>query len=152
MSGTEVGHLRQDIETAAQTCSDHKTADFLAQVLDHWPESSQDLSDGFHTFGELYQHRCLLFIALQQTQADAWWSLKHHPDNDPIYQGMVVAGFTAWGQEITYHLLADEYMPLLKRAGIRELPHAPKWDGYTPSDVLHRLTAMIAFKEKTDDG
>ena len=42
-----------------------------------------DISDGYHTFEELYEHRCALFVALLIKSPDiSWYSLKHSDGSD----------------------------------------------------------------------
>ena len=42
-------------------------------------ESIQKMSDGYHTFEELYHHRMMLFSIICNTYKDkAWKSWKHH--------------------------------------------------------------------------
>ncbi len=72
------------------------------------------VSDGYHTFNELYEHRNLLFLSLMQ----AHWDL------------------------ITYHL-PDRLLHLAQKTGATQLAIAPKWDGHTPNDVIDRLFDWI---------
>ncbi len=99
----------------------------------------KDVSDGYHTFQELYDHRIALFLALCRTinyEADVWRS-KLHSDGS-MFDGCFVVGIeTKPGRQITYHLP-------IKRWGdtefIREYEKAPcVYDGHTPQDVLERL-------------
>ena len=109
-------------------------------------QDEMEISDGYHTFGELYEHRIILFIALckqiyQDPQyqsglkADIWRS-KLHSDGS-CFEGWFVLGMGRdKGEQITYHL------PLLKWeetnfAETRE--KAPEWDGHTSQDVLDRI-------------
>ena len=99
------------------------------------------VSDGYHTFDELYEHRHLLFILLVST--NQWylkpWKSKLH-DDGPMYPGWFIAGTTLPSGPISYHLPL-EYWDLLN---IQELPQAPKWDGHTSKDVVERLKQAIA--------
>lgn len=50
-----------------------------------------DLSDGYHTFNELYHHRALLFATICNLNPDkAWKSMKHH--DGTMYDGMFIVG------------------------------------------------------------
>lgn len=101
-----------------------------------------EVSDGFHTFNELYDHRCLLFLALMKMRAhEAWFSMAH--DNGEIMAGWFIAGMTLpTGKTITYHL-PDKFMCFAAGIGAKELPRAPKWDGHTSADVIQRLKGWI---------
>ena len=98
-----------------------------------------DLSDGYHTFDELYHHRALLFASLCMTTFKniAWKSLLHHDPNDPMYPGMFIVGIdTKYGQA-SYHYNIDPYWSIFKE--IREVERAPKFDGHTPSEAIDRI-------------
>lgn len=100
-----------------------------------------EISDGYHTFNELYAHRNLLFIAFQNAifwqRNQAWcWRARLHADGS-MFEGWFIAGIDLPTGTITYHLpleLWDMIDP-----GIQVLPQAPPWDGHTPKDVLDRL-------------
>ena len=107
-------------------------------------EISNEISDGYHTMGELYEHRTALFIALcreiawnpeYQTEEQVWRS-KLHSDGKG-FKGWFILGINVKdGEQITYHLpiskWADTYFA-------RTLDKCPEWDGHTSKDVLDRL-------------
>lgn len=111
------------------------------------------ISDGFHTFQELYEHRVMLFIALcrvieddsyQFGQASRYahpkraWKSKVHSDGT-VWPGWFIAGIgTEPGQQISYHL-PDSKWDLLD---VEELDQAPNFDGHTSDDVLKRLAEL----------
>lgn len=100
--------------------------------------SAGDLSDGFHTYNELYHHRALLFAALCNStfRHMAWKSLLHHDPEEPMYEGMFIVGInTPYGQA-TYHYDIDPYWSLFQ---VRELPRAPEFDGHTPAEAIERI-------------
>lgn len=97
------------------------------------------LTDGFHTMEELYDHRRALTAALFAERADiSWRSKAHHPDDSPMFEGgyFVVGIDLPFGATITYHYKLSHWDDF---AGVPELPHAPKWDGATPADTVTRL-------------
>jgi len=105
------------------------------------------ISDGYHTFGELYDHRIALFIALcklYQTlcatyhKNPVWKSKKHHDGTS--FDGWFIMGIN-WekGKQISYHL-PMKYWNKTKFAD--ELTEAPLWDGHTPADVVKRLLKL----------
>lgn len=97
------------------------------------------VSDGCHTFGELYEHRQLLYIALMLSHPNmSWKSLIH---NDLSYhKGWFIAGMRTPKGDISYHL-SEKYWNLLD--DIENKPKAPHWDGHTSRDVLHRIEDWI---------
>ena len=109
------------------------------------------LSDGYHSFKELYEHRHALFIALLSQAAsqneDAWFSKLH--DDGTGYPGWIIAGCYVdvpvdsnctelERMQIRYHL-PDSYIPHLKAAGCMELDKAVPYDGSNPNDTIERL-------------
>lgn len=100
------------------------------------------LSDGYHTFDELYEHRYLLFCAFLSTwkgyKEDRWKSKTHWIDGKlvPVWDGWFVAGTKLDGLQISYHLPL-KYWDLLST--IPTVETAPEWDGHTSKDVLQRL-------------
>ncbi|RJP48708.1 MAG: hypothetical protein C4586_08295 [Anaerolineaceae bacterium] len=100
---------------------------------------AQDVSDGCHTFRELYQHRCLIFIALMKSHPlMSWRSLRHNDGS--FHEGWFIAGMRTPKGDITYHLPESMYHML---HGIEEKKFAPAWDGHTSNDVLERLEDWI---------
>lgn len=97
------------------------------------------ISDGYHTFDELYDHRNLLFLALCDAEGGGWCSLKQS-DGSQV-EGWFIAGISLDSGSVTYHL------PLrlwdLACSCCEMLPIAPEWDGHTSDDVLCRLSEHI---------
>lgn len=94
-----------------------------------------DLSDGYHTFNELYHHRAILFSVVCHMFPKLAFKSKKHSDGT-MYENMFIVGLqTPYGQ-ITYHYDIDPYWDIFR---VPELPTAPKWDGHTPEDALERL-------------
>lgn len=106
-----------------------------------------EVSDGYHTFNELYEHRYLLYCALSQMAAlrreapYAWKSKTHWIDGnlEPVWDGWFVAGIELGGKMITYHLPL-EYWDLFE--GI-DREQAPPHDGHTSLDVIERLKGWL---------
>jgi hypothetical protein len=96
-----------------------------------------DVSDGFHTFGELYDHRRALMAALTKSHpAISWRSWQHHPDDKPMFEGYFVVGMHLPTGQISYHYKASHWNDF---EGVTELSWAPKYDGYTPASTVERL-------------
>ena len=101
-------------------------------------DSVGSLSDGYHTFNELYHHRAMLFAALCLTTFKnfAWKSLLHNDPKEPMYNGMFIVGIdTPFGQA-SYHYDIDPYWAIFK---VKELDRAPKFDGHTPAEAIDRI-------------
>lgn len=98
-----------------------------------------DISDGYHTFNELYDHRAALTAALfKSLPSDTVYKSKKHHDGT-MYDGMFIVGANLPGiGEISYHYDLDPWWDVFN---IREVENAPEWDGHTPNDVIERLKA-----------
>lgn len=97
-----------------------------------------DISDGFHTFGELYDHRCLLWILLvlnSDFKNYAYW-LKDHYEG---WDGIVVQH--PQGQ-LSYHV-SVKFRHLYESKLLLRLEKNHVYDGHTSADVLKRLEAII---------
>lgn len=114
----------------------------LVQTLKALPGGMDDVSDGYHTFGELYEHRralTALLAAAASTAGDSWRSKAHHPDDSPIFEGgYFVVGIDLPLGTITYHYELDHWDEF---STVPEREHAPKWDGATPGKTVERLLA-----------
>lgn len=120
-----------------------------------------EVSDGYHTFEELYDHRITLFIALckiehsfevfgvrrdnvplfnssYQIVSNVWRS-KVNGDGS-VWDGWFIIGIgRVKGTQITYHLPLDRW----EETNFADtLDRAPEWDGHSPADVLLRLKKL----------
>jgi len=98
------------------------------------------VSDGFHSFDDLYEHRHHLFIALMRSNPKLAWRACNHEDGTMYEGGWFVAGMHLPTGDISYHL-PTELWTMLDGCGIATSLRGPKWDGHTPEDTVHRLAA-----------
>ncbi len=100
----------------------------------------KQISDGRHTFGELYQQRSMLFISICNLYPHISWKSHKHFDEekDPMYNGDFIAGiYTPLGQA-TFHL-KNKYWDMLK---VSELERAPEYDGYSEEECMLRIYSL----------
>lgn len=98
-----------------------------------------ELSDGYHTFNELYAHRVRLFSTLMRAHPDkSWWSFKHHDGSS--WDGWIIAGIDTPAGTATYHLPVSEIDFFSEE--IPQLEKGKEWDGHTAEDVLERLKSL----------
>lgn len=102
-------------------------------------EDRGSISDGYHTFNELYEHRNLLFCLLL-SEGDGWKSRFHYDGSS--YEGWFVAGTKLSTGPITYHLPLSMWD--ICQAEI--LDKAPLFDGHTSNDVLDRVKLHLMDK------
>lgn len=100
------------------------------------------VSDGYHTFDELYEHRCALFAALMKTNPEISWRANNH-DDGTMFDGWFIAGMHLPTGDVTYHLPLRMW-ELLDNVGIETSNKAPKWDGHSSTNVVHRLESWAA--------
>lgn len=102
------------------------------------------ISDGYHTFDELYYHRTALFASLiSLLPYHQTFKSKLHYDGT-MYDGFFIAGILTNEGWATYHC-ENKWWPLFK---CRELTHAPKWDKSTPSDNIHWIMDEFLPKQE----
>lgn len=121
-------------------CLSEKEADYL---LEHGvivpPETGiGNVSDGYHTFNELYHHRAVLFSVICNIFKDKAWKSKKHDTGD-MYDGMFIVGIETPQGQATYHYDINPYWDMFE---VKELPKAPKWDGHTPEEAIRRISIL----------
>ena len=96
------------------------------------------ISDGYHTFDELYKHRHLLFFALLiQHSSNAYKSHLHHDGSS--FDDYFIAGCDLCPGVITYHLPNSMW----DLCPAPEIEYAPEWDGHTSNDICDRLRDWV---------
>jgi hypothetical protein len=96
----------------------------------------EDLSDGFHTFDELYGHRIALYLALCKTSGwPCFWRGDHKT-------GWFILFMSTPKGQISYHL-PGRMFALASRFAI-EAPVSYQYDGHTPKDTVERLLMSIS--------
>ncbi len=109
------------------------------------------ISDGFHTFEELYAHRIELFITLCKSlmtiqdltppnpSRPKIWKSKNHSDGTS-HEGWFIMGIgITQGRQITYHLPMSKWE---QTSFVLELDKAPEWDGHNSHEALQRLKTI----------
>lgn len=96
--------------------------------------NTNKISDGYHTMDELYYHRGVLFSVICNQNNDLAWKSRKHSDGT-MYDGMFIAGIDTPKGQYTYHCENN----LWDLFDVKELEHAPEWDGHKPEDVKRLL-------------
>lgn len=103
------------------------------------PGDTGEVSDGYHTFNELYDHRCALFLAfIRSSHCKSWKSRTHHDGKG--WGGWFIVGLELPTGTISYHL-PDKLWDVADFIPTRE--RAPEWDGHTPAMVVERILAWV---------
>lgn len=100
---------------------------------------SGSISDGYHTFNELYHHRAILFAVICNSHKDLCWKSLKHSDGS-MYDGMFIVGIDTPEGPVTYHYDADQYWFVFD---VKELYKAPEWDGHTSDDAIKRIQSLL---------
>ena len=108
-----------------------------------------DVSDGFHTFRQLYYQRMMLFATIvKQNKDKAWKSLRHEDGELCFGGGWFIVGIDTPEGSYTYHY-EDNYYSLFD---CEELERGKHWDGHTEKDVTRLLSLPSAQpKERTEE-
>ena len=99
--------------------------------------SADEISDGYHTFSDLYEQRLILSAALAKTNPKAWKSKLHEDGEVPFGGGWFIMGFDTKEGSYTYHYELKDW-DLFQ---CKELERGKPWDGHTSKDV-RRLLSM----------
>lgn len=111
------------------------------------------ISDGYHTFDELYEHRCLLFVALIMSNPRISWRARCNSDGSKL-DGWFIAGMDLPTGQIGYHLpermwhCFDKILGPINLSGTGRqgtFDRAPEWDGHTSEDVLKRIAEWVSL-------
>lgn len=95
---------------------------------------TQDTSDGYHTFKELYEHRRILTKSLFNIDNAKCFKSWLHDDGTMFDNYFIVGIDTAYGSA-TYHYHKDYWDDFI----CKEIAQAPKWDGHTSDDAINRI-------------
>lgn len=107
------------------------------------PKDMGEMSDGYHTFNELYRYRMLynagFFHFLKTAGYDVVKSKKHN-DGEPCFGGgwFIVMANLPNGQVSNHYEMKD--WNLFK---IPEVERAPEWDGHTPEEAADRIEEFL---------
>lgn len=91
------------------------------------------VSDGYHTFDELYEHRVLLWINLCLTHPLSCYVVEEH------YPGWFLLGMQTEHGQISYHC-SNKYLSMVPK--ILFTREAPLFDHHNSQDVLERLVKL----------
>ena len=98
---------------------------------------TNNISDGSHTFDELYYHRMILFSIICNSHKNiSWKSYEHH--DGTMHKDMFIVGIDTPKGQYTYHY-KKRYWDLFD---VNVLDKAPEWDGHKPKDITRLLSLL----------
>lgn len=98
---------------------------------------TNNISDGCHTFDELYEHRAKLFSVICNTNKELAGKSKLH-DDGTMLDGYFIVGIETEQGQATYHYGLC-YWDLFE---VMELEKAPKYDGHTSKEAIERIKML----------
>jgi len=110
------------------------------------PEDKGEISDGYHTFNELYYYRMLYNAAFFNLLPKEWvHKSKRHHDGEECFGGewFIVMANLPTGQISNHYELKD--WDLFQ---IPEKEIADEWDGHTPQEAAERIHKYLLEKQK----
>ena len=102
------------------------------------------VSDGYHTFDELYHHRAILFATICNAHPEVAWKSKQHDTGD-MFDDMFIVGINTPEGQATYHYDIEPYWDIFN---IPELERAPRWDGHTPDEAIRRIGSLAGITKE----
>lgn len=123
-----------------------KARRFVLNKNNKLAQNSDDISDGYHTFGELYEQRTALLPVMVSMIPEFCAKSKFHHDGS-MYDGMFIVGIKFPNiAPITYHLENRHW----DKIHCQELEKFWEWDQSTPTDCLKRLEQLnqVLFQQR----
>lgn len=115
-------------------------ADTKRMLADMPAVDVEKMSDGYHTFADLYAQRLILSAALAKNNPHAWKSKRHEDGSVPFGGGWFIMGFDTDEGCYTYHYELKDW-DLFQ---CEELDKGKPWDGHTSKDVRRLLSIPAA--------
>lgn len=117
---------------------------FTANVIEIPESGIEDISDGYHTFRDLYYQRMVLFATIVKQNKELAWKSLRHEDGELCFDGdWFIVGIDTPEGSYTYHY----EMNFWSMFDCQELERGKHWDGHTDKDVT-RLLYLISKEVK----
>lgn len=110
--------------------------DYLKHFGEMLTNNTEKMSDGYHSYKELYDQRALLFAALCHAYPNKSWRSLKHSDGTMFEGGYFICGIETPKGQYTYHYTDDKWDLFYF---CKTLEFAPEWDGHTEKDAYRLL-------------
>lgn len=103
-------------------------------------EDMGEVSDGYHTFNQLYHQRAVLFATIVNNFKHYSWKSLKHEDNKYCFDSdgkWFIVGIDTPKGSYTYHYETDKYWNMFDCEVLKCAKH---WDGHTEEDVTRLLS------------
>ena len=106
---------------------------------------TKELSDTYHTFGQLYHDRTILFAIILNSYKERAWKSKQHHDGTMFGEPneMFIVGIDTPKGQYTYHY----HMEYWDKYDVKEVDKAPEWDGHTYEDIDRLFSLLQGHKQ-----
>ena len=109
----------------------------------HSKLSMKPISDGHHSFSDLYNHRMKLSAVIFALAGKYAWKSRQHADGT-MFDGDFIVGVSIPGVgDYSYHY-KNEYWDIFQ---VPDVEAAPPYDGHAPEDI-ERLFSLIPLLKK----
>lgn len=98
-------------------------------------DNTDNVSDGYHTFEELYFHRMFLFSVICKNNKNSWRSQLH--DDGTMFENYFIVGITTPDGDFAYHYHMEHWNHF---DNVKIIEKAPPWDGHTAKDITRLLS------------
>jgi len=126
----------------------------LLKIIDKFPSAEPEkcgdkgeISDGYHTFNQLYHQRAILFATIVNQNKDKSWKSYKHSDGKYCFDNngeWFIVGIDTPEGSYTYHY-SKEYWDYFE---CKELDCGKEWDGHTEDDVIRLLSLASVEPER----
>lgn len=125
--------------------------DFIALCADTTTDEQEpcedigEVSDGYHTFNQLYHQRAVLFATIVNQNKDMAWKSYKHSDGKYCFDSdgeWFIVGIDTPEGSYTYHY-EKKYWDMFD---CKELECGKEWDGHTEEDVIRLLSLEKQLK------
>ena len=112
----------------------------IKELKDNKLIKTEELSDTYHTFGQLYHDRAILFAIILNSYKERAWKSKQHHDGTMFGEPneMFIVGVDTSEGQFTYHY----HMKYWDIYNVKEVEKAPEFDGHTYKNI-DRLFSLL---------
>lgn len=120
------------------TDENSELVNYINGIINDEEVDADNVSDGYHTFNELYNDRTKLFAVILNSHPEVSWKCRRHANKkDKMPEGMFIAGINTPEGQFTYH----QKLSYWDEFKIPELISAPTYDGHADKDI-DRLSSL----------
>ena len=97
----------------------------------------EDVFDGWHSVGELYDHRHMLYALLVMNNWESAWMSNRLSSGNLVEKGWFILGLELSTGQISYHMPIEMWKGFEKMGVV--IHEVAPWDGHDSEEVLFRM-------------